>query len=62
MKDLLLTGGFGTRLSKETDIRPKPTVGIGREPILWHIMKIFSNYGYNDFVILLGYKGYFIKE
>ncbi len=63
MKVLLLAGGFGTRLSEETDIRPKPMVEIGGgKPILWHIMKIYSHYGYNDFVILLGYKGYYIKE
>jgi glucose-1-phosphate cytidylyltransferase len=62
MKILLLAGGFGTRLSEETDIRPKPMVEIGGRPILWHIMKIYSHYGYNDFIILLGYKGYYIKE
>ena len=62
MKVLLLAGGFGTRLSEETDVRPKPMVEIGGKPILWHIMKIYSQYGFNDFVILLGYKGYFIKE
>ena len=62
MKVLLLAGGFGTRLSEETDIRPKPMVEIGGKPILWHIMKIYSHYGYNDFIILLGYKGYYIKE
>ena len=62
MKVVLLAGGFGTRLSEETDIRPKPMVEIGGKPILWHIMKIYSQYGFNDFVILLGYKGYYIKE
>jgi glucose-1-phosphate cytidylyltransferase len=62
MKVLLLAGGFGTRLSEETDIRPKPMVEIGGKPILWHIMKIYSHYGFNEFVILLGYKGYYIKE
>ncbi|MFT4804078.1 MAG: glucose-1-phosphate cytidylyltransferase [Psychroserpens sp.] len=62
MKVLLLAGGFGTRLSEETDLKPKPMVDIGGKPILWHIMKMYSQYGYNDFVILLGYKGYFIKE
>lgn len=62
MKVLLLAGGFGTRLSEETDIRPKPMVEIGGKPILWHIMKTYSQYGFNDFVILLGYKGYYIKE
>lgn len=62
MKVLLLAGGFGTRLSEETDMKPKPMVEIGGKPILWHIMKIYSKYGFNDFVILLGYKGYYIKE
>ncbi len=62
MKVLLLAGGFGTRLSEETDIRPKPMVDLVGKPILWHIMKMYSEYGYNDFVILLGYKGYLIKE
>ncbi len=62
MKTLLLAGGFGTRLSEETTLKPKPMVEIGGKPILWHIMKIYSHYGYNDFVVLLGYKGYVIKE
>jgi glucose-1-phosphate cytidylyltransferase len=62
MKVLLLAGGFGTRLSEETDIRPKPMVEIGGKPILWHIMKTYSEYGFNEFVVLLGYKGYYIKE
>ncbi|WP_421285743.1 glucose-1-phosphate cytidylyltransferase [Aeromonas veronii] len=62
MKVLILAGGFGTRLSEETDARPKPMVEIGGKPILWHIMKIYSQHGYNDFLILLGYKGYYIKE
>jgi glucose-1-phosphate cytidylyltransferase len=62
MKVVLLAGGFGTRLSEETDIKPKPMVEIGGKPILWHIMKTYSHYGYNEFVILLGYKGYYIKE
>jgi glucose-1-phosphate cytidylyltransferase len=62
MKVLLLAGGFGTRLSEETDVRPKPMVEIGGKPILWHIMKSYSHYGFNDFVVLLGYKGYYIKE
>jgi len=62
MKVLLLAGGMGTRLSEETDVRPKPMVQIGGRPILWHIMKLYSRFGYNDFVVLLGYKGYFIKE
>ena len=62
MKVLLLAGGFGTRLSEETDMRPKPMVEIGSRPILWHIMKIYSHYGFNEFIVLLGYKGYYIKE
>ncbi len=62
MKVLLLAGGYGTRLSEETDLRPKPMVEIGGKPILWHIMKTYSKYGFNEFVILLGYKGYYIKE
>lgn len=62
MKVLLLAGGFGSRLSEETNIRPKPMTEIGEKPILWHIMKIYSEYGFNDFVVLLGYKGYYIKE
>jgi glucose-1-phosphate cytidylyltransferase len=62
MKVLLLAGGFGTRLSEETDIKPKPMIEIGEKPILWHIMKTYSHYGINEFVILLGYKGYCIKE
>jgi glucose-1-phosphate cytidylyltransferase len=62
MKVLILAGGFGTRLSEETQNIPKPMVAIGNKPILWHIMKSYSSYGYNEFVILLGYKGYVIKE
>ncbi|MDM7273525.1 glucose-1-phosphate cytidylyltransferase [Sulfurihydrogenibium azorense] len=62
MKVVILAGGFGTRLSEETDIKPKPMVEIGGKPILWHIMKIYSSYGFNDFIICLGYKGYIIKE
>ncbi len=62
MKVVILAGGFGTRLSEETIVRPKPMVEIGGKPILWHIMKFYSSYGLNDFIILLGYKGYFIKE
>jgi glucose-1-phosphate cytidylyltransferase len=62
MKVVLLAGGLGTRLSEETILRPKPMVEIGGMPILWHIMKIYSSYGFNDFVICLGYKGYIIKE
>ena len=62
MKVLILAGGYGTRISEETTIRPKPMVEIGGKPILWHIMKIYSHFGFNDFVILAGYKGYYIKE
>jgi glucose-1-phosphate cytidylyltransferase len=62
MKIVILTGGLGTRLAEETSVRPKPMVEVGGKPILWHIMKIYSHYGFNDFVICLGYKGYFIKE
>jgi glucose-1-phosphate cytidylyltransferase len=62
MKVVLFAGGLGTRLSEETDIRPKPMVEVGGKPILWHIMKIYSHYGFNDFIVCLGYKGYFIKE
>lgn len=62
MKVVIFAGGLGTRISEETDTRPKPMVEIGGKPILWHIMKIYSHYGFNEFVICLGYKGYFIKE
>ena len=62
MKVVILAGGYGTRLSEETDIKPKPMVEIGGKPILWHIMKIYSHYGFNEFIICLGYKGYLIKE
>ena len=62
MKVVILAGGLGTRISEETDLRPKPMIEIGGKPILWHIMKIYSSFGYNDFIICCGYKGYFIKE
>ena len=62
MKIVILAGGFGTRLSEETDIKPKPIIEIGGKPILWHIMKLYSHFGFNDFIICLGYKGYVIKE
>lgn len=62
MKAVILAGGLGTRLSEETSTRPKPMVEIGGRPILWHIMKIYSAHGINDFVICCGYKGYIIKE
>ena len=62
MKAVILVGGLGTRLSEETTIKPKPMVEIGGMPILWHIMKIYSSFGINEFIICLGYKGYVIKE
>lgn len=62
MKAVILAGGLGTRLAEETAVRPKPMVEIGGKPILWHIMKTYSHYGINDFVICCGYKGYMIKE
>lgn len=62
IKAVILAGGLGTRLSEETTVRPKPMVEIGGHPILWHIMKIYSHFGVNDFIICLGYKGYMIKE
>ena len=62
MKVIILAGGFGTRISEETNLKPKPMVEIGGKPILWHIMKMYSAEGFNEFVILLGYKGYAIKE
>jgi glucose-1-phosphate cytidylyltransferase len=62
MKAVILAGGMGTRISEESHLRPKPMIEIGGRPILWHIMKIYSHYGINDFVICLGYKGYMIKE
>jgi glucose-1-phosphate cytidylyltransferase len=62
MKVLILAGGYGSRLSEETDLRPKPMVEIGGRPILWHIMKIYSSYGFTDFIILCGYKGQMIKN
>jgi len=62
MKAVILAGGLGTRLSEETSMRPKPMVEIGGKPILWHIMKMYSSHGINDFVICCGYKGYVIKE
>jgi glucose-1-phosphate cytidylyltransferase len=62
MKAVILAGGLGTRLSEETNTKPKPMVNIGGKPILWHIMKIYSSHGINDFIICCGYKGYIIKE
>jgi glucose-1-phosphate cytidylyltransferase len=62
MKVVIFAGGLGTRIAEETDTRPKPMVEIGGKPILWHIMKVYSHYGFNEFVICLGYKGFLIKE
>lgn len=62
MKVVILAGGYGTRIAEETDTRPKPMVEIGGKPIIWHIMKIYSQFGFNEFIICLGYKGFFIKE
>lgn len=62
MKVVILAGGLGTRISEESHLRPKPMIEIGEQPILWHIMKIYSHYGFNEFVICLGYKQYMIKE
>jgi glucose-1-phosphate cytidylyltransferase len=62
MKVVIFAGGLGTRISEETDARPKPMVEIGGKPVLWHIMKIYSHYGFNEFIVCLGYKGYVIKE
>lgn len=62
MKVVILAGGYGTRISEESGIRPKPMVEVGGKPILWHVMKIYSHYGLNDFIICCGYKGYLIKE
>ncbi len=62
MKVLLLAGGLGTRITEETHLKPKPMIEIGGKPILWHIMKMYSHYGFNEFTVLLGYKGYLVKE
>jgi glucose-1-phosphate cytidylyltransferase len=62
MKVVILAGGHGTRISEETELRPKPMVEIGSRPILWHIMKIYSHYGFNEFIICCGYKSYYIKD
>lgn len=62
MKVVILAGGLGTRISEETSVRPKPMVEVGGKPILWHIMKTYSHYGHDEFVVCLGYKGYVIKE
>jgi len=62
VKAVILAGGLGTRISEETSVRPKPMIEVGGKPMLWHIMKVYSHHGINDFVICLGYKGYMIKE
>ena len=62
MKTVILAGGLGTRISEESHLKPKPMIEIGGRPILWHIMKLFSHHGFNDFIICLGYKGYVVKE
>src|SRR3982074_3827515 len=62
MKVVIFAGGRGTRISEESHLRPKPMIEVGGKPILWHIMKMYSHYGINDFVVCLGYKGYVIKE
>jgi glucose-1-phosphate cytidylyltransferase len=62
MKTVILAGGLGTRISEESHLKPKPMIEIGGRPILWHIMQLFSHYGFNDFIICLGYKGYVVKE
>ena len=62
LKVVILAGGLGTRISEESHLRPKPMIEIGEAPILWHIMKIYSSFGFNEFVICCGYKGYVIKE
>ena len=62
MKAVILAGGLGSRISEESDVRPKPLVEIGQRPIIWHIMKIYSFHGINEFIICCGYKGYMVKE
>ena len=62
MKVAILAGGLGTRISEESSLKPKPMIEIGGKPVLWHIMKIYSHYGLNEFIICCGYKGYVIKE
>ena len=62
MKVVILAGGFGTRISEESHLKPKPMIEIGEKPILWHIMKLYSYYGYNEFIICCGYKQHVIKE
>ena len=62
MKAVLLAGGLGTRISEESHLKPKPMIEVGGRPILWHIMKLYSHYGFDDFIVCLGYKGYVVKE
>ena len=62
MKVVILAGGMGTRISEESHLKPKPMITIGEQPILWHIMKYYSSFGFHDFLICCGYKGYAIKE
>src|SRR6516165_3238088 len=62
LRTVILAGGLGTRISEETDVKPKPMIEIGGHPLLWHIMKLYSHHGINEFIICLGYKGYVIKE
>ncbi len=62
MKAVILAGGFGTRISEESHLRPKPMIEVGGKPLLWHILKIFGVHGINDFIVCLGYRGYMIKE
>ena len=62
MKTVILAGGLGTRISEESHLKPKPMIEIGGRPILWHIMKLYSHHGFNDFIVCLGYKGYVVKE
>ena len=62
MKVVILCGGRGTRLNEETIVRPKPLIEIGEKPVLWHIMKVYAHYGFNEFILCLGYKGRMIKE
>lgn len=62
MKTVILSGGLGYRLKEETEFKPKPMVQIGNKPILWHILKIYAHYGFNDFILALGYKGDYIKQ
>ena len=62
MKVVILAGGYGTRITEESHLKPKPMIEIGNRPILWHIMKIYSSYGFTEFIICCGYKGYMIKE